>query len=319
MTTFHSRSASQKAGLDLGPAGEASVVENVAEARDRRRPGRWILAAIVAVAAVQLVSFAVTNDNLQWGQVRHYLFDKQVLDGLVTTIKIWAIVVMLSAVFGALVCALKMTEFVLARWVATAYIAVFLAIPPLVQLIFWFNLGYLLPKLSIGIPLGPSIMSWKTNTIVTPLVTAILGLTIVESAYMAEIIRGGLISVPAGQVDAAKAVGFGARTSYFRVILPQALRAILPTWGTKLISALKATSLVSIIGQTDLLRSVQNIYNINYETIPLLLVATIWYVLMVTVLTLIRDGLERRFSRGYRASQVSQSRKGASLAKVGSG
>lgn len=291
---------SGSAPADGRAADDDRPFDDVAEARRRKRPGQWIAGALLVVLVAQFVNFLVTNDNLDWPTVGKYLFDDQVLSGVATTLKTWAMVVVLATVLGTAVCLFRMSSFALARWVATAYIAIFLAIPGIVQLIFWFNLAFLLPDLSIGIPFGPTLHSWETNSVIDPFAAAVLGLTIVESAYLAEVIRGGLLSVPSGQYHAARSVGFNGRTTFFRVVLPQALRAILPGWGTKLITILKATSLVSIIGQTDLLGSVRIIYNQNFKTVPLLLVAVIWYLALVTVLTLVRDALERRFSRGYR-------------------
>ncbi|MGD9960807.1 amino acid ABC transporter permease [Nocardioides sp.] len=289
-------------GLAEAPKGASAINlphEDVAQARARKKPWRWLFTALLAIMALHFLDFLLTNENLQWSVVGDYLFDAQVLDGVANTLRIWAIVTVLSTVFGAVICSLQMSTYAPARWVSKSYVAVFLAIPPLVQLIFWFNIAYLVPELSIGLPFGPSFNGWDTNAVVDPFAAAIVGLTIVESAYIAEIIRGAMLSVPQGQRDAAKAVGFGSRTTYFRVVLPQALRAIIPPWGTKVVSIVKATSLVSIIGQTDLLRAVQDIYNRNYLTVPLLIVAIIWYLVIVSVLTTLRNMLERRYSRGF--------------------
>ena len=306
---WFSRYRRMKPGQARDVTTTSAAVEDVSEAHSRRRPGRWFSGFLLVVLIAQFVNFLITNENLRWDVVADYMFDKRVLDGVATTLQIWALVVVLSTALGTVVCLFKVSSFWLARSVATTYVAVFLAIPGLVQLLFWFNIAFLLPEISIGIPFGPLFASWDTNVVVTPWAAAIFGLTIVESAYIAEIIRGGLLSVPRGQYDAAQSVGFNERTTFFRVILPQALRAILPPWGTKLVTIVKATSLVSIIGQVDLLGAVRRIYNVNYLTVPLLLVAIAWYLILVTGLTFLRDALERRFSRGYEAVSASSGKK----------
>ena len=307
---WFSRYRRMKPGQARDVTTTSAAVEDVSEAHSRRRPGRWFSGFLLVVLIAQFVNFLITNENLRWDVVADYMFDKRVLDGVATTLQIWALVVVLSTALGTVVCLFKVSSFWLARSVATTYVAVFLAIPGLVQLLFWFNIAFLLPEISIGIPFGPLFASWDTNVVVTPWAAAIFGLTIVESAYIAEIIRGGLLSVPRGQYDAAQSVGFNERTTFFRVILPQALRAILPPWGTKLVTIVKATSLVSIIGQVDILGAVRRIYNVNYLTVPLLLVAIAWYLILVTGLTFLRDALERRFSRGYEAVSASSGKKG---------
>jgi polar amino acid transport system permease protein len=176
---------------------------------------------------------------------------------------------------------------------------VFRGIPPLVQLIFWYNLAFLVPNLSIGIPFGPTFGSWSANDIITPLTAALIGLTLHEAAYMSEIVRAGILAVDQGQRDAARAMGFTSRQAFFKVVLPQAMRVIIPPTGSQFISLLKGTSLVSVIAMTDLLHSVQVIYNRTYEVVPMLIVACIWYLTVVTILSIGQKRLERHFGRGH--------------------
>jgi polar amino acid transport system permease protein len=179
-------------------------------------------------------------------------------------------------------------------------------VPPLVQLIFWYNLAYLVPKLVIGVPFGPELLTWPTNDIITPLTAAIIGLSLHEAAYMAEIIRAGILSVDSGQNDAAKAMGFSKWRAFSRVTLPQAMRVIIPPTGSQVIALMKGTSLVSVIAMGDLLHSVQVIYNRTYEVVPMLIVAVIWYLVVVTLLTVLQRRVERHYSRGLARSSTTR-------------
>jgi polar amino acid transport system permease protein len=155
-----------------------------------------------------------------------------------------------------------------------------------------------LPRLSVGVPFGPTFESWNTNSVITPLTAAIVGLGLHEAAYMAEIIRAGVLAVDRGQRDAARAMGFTDPQAFVRIVLPQAMRVIIPPTGSQFISLLKGTSLVSVIAMSDLLHSVQVIYNVTYDIVPMLLVACIWYLVVVTVLSIGQRYLERHFGRG---------------------
>ncbi|MFC4003822.1 amino acid ABC transporter permease [Prauserella oleivorans] len=282
------------------PAPEA--VDDVATARRRVRPWRWVAGIVLAVVAAQLAWFLVTNDRFEWNVVAEYLFAPTVLSGLATTVLLAVVAMVIGSVVGGLLAAAQLSDFAPLRWAATLYVGVFRGIPPLVQLIFWFNLAYLLPRISIGIPFGPEFASWDANTVITPLTAAVIGLSLVESAYMAEIIRAGLLGVDSGQRDAARAMGFTPAQTFARVVLPQAMRVIIPPSGSQFISVLKGTALVSVIAMADLLHSVQVIYNRTYQIVPLLIVACIWYLVVVTILTIGQRWLERHFSRGHTAN-----------------
>ena len=285
--------------MSASTATTAAAHEDVSTAGRRFRPSHWIISAILLLLTAQLAWFLITNTRFEWDVVREYLFDPSVLKGLATTILLALAAMVLGSLMGGVLAAARLSRLPAARWAATAFVGVFRGIPPLVQLIFWFNLAYLLPKLSIGIPFGPSFGSWSTNDVITPLTAAIIGLTLVEAAYMAEIIRAGILSVDLGQREAAKAMGFTGPQTFFRVILPQAMRVIIPPTGSQFISVVKGTALVSVIGMADLLYSVQVIYNRTYQIIPMLIVACLWYLLVVTLLSMGQSRLERRFSRGH--------------------
>ncbi len=279
----------------------AAARDDVAGARGRFRPLRWLFVLALVVLAAQLAVFLTGNPRFQWDVVAKYLFEKSVLAGLGTTVLLAVAAMVLGSLAGGVVAAMQLSGFAPARWVATLWVGLFRGIPPLVQLIFWFNLAYLLPKLSLGIPFGPVFGSWDANTVITPLTAAVLGLSLVESAYLAEIFRAGVASVDPGQRDAARAMGYPPGQTLLRIVLPQAMRVIIPPAGSQFINVLKGTALVSVIAMSDLLHSVQVIYNRTYEIVPMLLVACFWYLVVVTALTAGQRWLERRFSRGHRS------------------
>lgn len=273
---------------------------DVATARARFRPGRWVASAVLLLVAVELIAFLVGNERFQWDVVAEHLFAPSVLGGLGTTLLLAVLAQLIGSVVGGALAAAQLSEFGPIRWAATIYVGVFRGIPPLVQLIFWFNLAYLLPEISIGVPFGgPDLVSWDANDLITPLTAGVIGLSLVQSAYMAEIIRAGILGVDQGQREAAAAMGFTAGHTFFRIVLPQAMRVIIPPSGSQFITVVKGTALVSVIAMNDLLHSVQVIYNQTYEIVPMLLVACIWYLAVVTLLTIGQRRLEHRFARGH--------------------
>ena len=176
-----------------------------------------------------------------------------------------------------------------------AYIWFFRSVPALVQLIFWYNFGALYPVIALRVPMGPTLFSANTNTLITPMFAALAGLGLAQAAYTAEVIRGGIASVPRGQTRAALALGMGPLTIFRRIIFPQAMRVIIPPVGNEVISMVKNTSLVSVIALAELLYTAQLIYARTYETIPLLIVASLWYLIVVSVLSVGQSFLEHRY------------------------
>jgi polar amino acid transport system permease protein len=173
--------------------------------------------------------------------------------------------------------------------------------PLLVQIIFWYNLSALFQQIEIGIPLiGPTFISGDTNTLVTPFVAALLGLALNEGAYLSEIVRGGIQSVDQGQEEAATALGMRRGRIMRRIVLPQAMRVIVPPTRNQVISMLKSSSLVSVTAFAELLYSAQIIYQQTFQTIPLLIVASLWYLIVTTVLSVVQYYVERRYARGSR-------------------
>jgi polar amino acid transport system permease protein len=263
-----------------------------------RRPGRWLAAAVVLVVAVAIVHSAATDPRFEWHVVGDYLFDKRVLTGLRVTIELTVIAMAIGVALGVLLAVMRLSLNPLVSGASWIYIWFFRGTPVLVQLLFWYNIAALYPKIALGIPFGPAFVHPDANELITPFTAAILGLGLNEGAYMAEIVRAGIISVDEGQSDAAHSLGMTRLQTLRRIVLPQAMRVIIPPTGNETISMLKTTSLVSVIAVGDLLYGAQIIYSVNFKTIPLLIVASIWYLVCTSVLYVGQYYLERYYGRG---------------------
>jgi polar amino acid transport system permease protein len=263
-----------------------------------RHPGRWLAAAIIVVLAAALAKSVATNPRFEWGIVGHYFHSSRVLHGLVTTLELTALSMAIGIALGTLLAVMRLSANPLVSGASWLYIWFFRGTPVLVQILFWYNVAALYPRFSLGIPFGPQFVHFSAATLITPFIAGMLALGLNEGAYMAEIVRAGIISVEEGQTEAAQSLGMTRLQTMRRIVLPQAMRVIIPPTGNETISMLKTTSLVSVIATTELLYSVQLIYAVNYRTIPLLLVASIWYLIVTTVLTIGQFYLERYFGRG---------------------
>jgi polar amino acid transport system permease protein len=263
-----------------------------------RRPGRWVAAAIVLVIAVALVRSVATNTRFEWGVVGNYLFDERILEGVRVTIELTVIAMAIGVALGVVLAIMRLSPNPLVSGASWLYIWFFRGTPVLVQLLFWYNIAALYPKVSLGIPFGPAFVHIDANTATTPFTAAILGLGLNEGAYMAEIVRAGIISVPDGQSDAAQSLGMTRLQTMRRIVLPQAMRVIIPPTGNETISMLKTSSLASVIVVTELLYAAQLIYSVNFKTIQLLIVASIWYIACTSVLYVGQYYLERYYGRG---------------------
>jgi polar amino acid transport system permease protein len=267
---------------------------------------QWIAAAIViAILALLCLSIAL-NENLKWGTVGEYLFDPQILAGVGWTIVLTVLCMLIASVLGVLIATMRTSGNRLLEIAAGAYLWFFRGTPLLVQLIFWFNFALLFPKLGPAMILGPSAPGWDTNQVISWFVAALLGFGLHEAAYMSEIVRGGFLAIDSGQREAAQALGMTSWSVFRRVTLPQALRIIVPPSMNQFINLFKATSLVAFIAGSDLLSSVQKIYGQNFLVIPLLLVASIWYLALVSVATVGQHYIERRLGRGHGQSRTSK-------------
>lgn len=279
----------------------------------RRRPGRWI-GSIVVVAIVGGVLYSFfTNPNYEWPTVAGYLFDPRILRGLGTTLALTAISMVIATVLGLLLAVMRLSPSPLLNGTAGVYIWFFRGTPILVQLILWYNLAILVPEIGI-----PGVWSADTNDVITPWVAALLGLALNEAAYLAEIIRSGIISVDKGQTEAAKALGMSKFTAFRRIVLPQAARVVVPPTFNEMVGLLKYSSIVSVIALPELLYSGQLIYARTYETIPVLIVVSIWYLVVVTVLTYVEHILEARLGAGFRGSNRATGRRWSRWVTTGS-
>jgi polar amino acid transport system permease protein len=263
-----------------------------------RHPGRWLAAAVVLLLVAMLAHTLVTNPRFQWDIIGSYFLSSRVLAGLELTILLTAVAMAIGIVLGVLLAVMRLSPNPLLSGASWAYIWLFRGTPVLVQLLFWFNLAFLYPRISIGVPFGPSFVEVDANDLITALTAAILGLGLNEGAYMAEVVRAGILSVEHGQVEAAQALGMSRIQTMRRIILPQAMRVIIPPTGNETISMLKTSSLASVITVTELLYAVQLIYSVTFQTIPLLIVASIWYLIVTSVLTAGQFYIERHYARG---------------------
>ncbi|MGD1059145.1 MAG: amino acid ABC transporter permease [Solirubrobacteraceae bacterium] len=263
-----------------------------------RRPGRWIAAAIVLVIAAALIRSVITSPGFQWSVVGEYLFDHRILEGLVVTIELTVIAMVIGIVLGVVLAVMRLSPNPLLSRASWLYIFFFRGTPVLVQLLFWYNISALYPKLSLGIPFGPAFVHPDANTLITAYRAAVLGFGLNEGAYMAEIVRAGIISVDDGQTDAAQSLGMTRVQTLRRIVLPQAMRVIIPPTGNETISMLKTTSLASVITVTELLYAAQLIYSVNFKPIPLLITVSIWYLVCTSILYIGQHYLERYYGRG---------------------
>ncbi|WP_262299379.1 amino acid ABC transporter permease [Microvirga sesbaniae] len=287
------------------PEGDAPF-RDVATAHSPFRTGRLILWIVILIVAVDFAWIVAHNENFGWPVVAAYFFDPTVISGLYVSLGLTVVAMALGTILGLGLAIARMSKDGLANTFAALFIWFFRGTPLLVQLIFWYNLSTLFPQLSISVPFGPTLASWDTNSVITPMTAAIVGLALNEAAYMAEIIRGGLLSVDRGQTETAEAFGMTRARALWRIIIPQAMRSIVPPTGNQLISMIKATSLVSVIAMADLLYSVQSIYNRTFEIIPMLLVAVIWYLLITSILNVGQSYIEAYYGRSDRRTRAAE-------------
>ena len=263
-----------------------------------RHPGRWVAIVVVGVLAAMLANMLVTNKNLQWGVVRSYLFSNIILRGVGLTIELTVLSMLIGIILGVIAAVMRLSPNPVVAGAAWVYVWFFRGTPLLVQIIFWFNITLLVKNASLGVPFGPNFWSEPMRNLVTPYLAGLVALSLNEGAYMSEIVRAGILSVDEGQTEAAHALGMTRLLTMRRVVLPQAMRVIVPPTGNETNNMLKNTALVSTIGVVELLRSAEIIYNRTYQVVPLLIVASIWYLVMTSVLQVGQFYIERYYARG---------------------
>ena len=269
----------------------------------RRHAARWVLAAVALCLLTLLFYSLVNNPRLEWGVVGQYLTGASILAGVGLTIELTAIAAMLGLLGGLALAIMRLSGNPVLAAISWAYVWLFRSVPMLVQLFFWFNIAALYPQIALWLPGLGRLWSAQMNNVITPFDAAVIALVLHEAAFFAEILRAGLLGVGRGQSEAARALGFTPVRALHRIILPQAMRTMLPPIANQVVSLLKTTSVVSVIALQDLLYSAQVIYERTFEVIPLLLVAAAWYLFMTSLLLVLQHYAERRLSRGARLSR----------------
>ncbi|WP_344063391.1 amino acid ABC transporter permease [Terrabacter lapilli] len=264
----------------------------------RRTPWTWVGVAGVLVLVAMFVNGLATNPGWEWSTFAAYFASETIVRALGTTIQLTVLGTVTGFALGVVLAAMRLSHNGFLRSVAWTYIWAFRSIPLIVQLLFWFNIAYLYQTISFGLPFGPSFGSVSTNDLFGALGAAVLGLALHQAAYAAEIIRGGILAVDEGQREAAAALGIPRLRQFTKVVLPQAMRSILPNAANEVISLFKGTSIVSVLAIPELFYQVQVIYGRNSRVVPLLLVATVWYIVLTTLLSVGQFYVERHFAKG---------------------
>lgn len=260
-----------------------------------RNTSNMIIAVIVVLLIAAILTAFIFAD-IDYKVTFQYLFDPQIVSGVWRTLELTVISMLIGVLLGVATALLRESPNRLLAAAAGFYTWLFRGTPVLVQLLIWFNIALVIPQISFF-----GLWSVSTNTIMTPFLAAILALGINEGSYMSEIVRSGLLAVDRGQTEAALALGMKKSRVMISVVLPQALRIILPPAGNQLIAMLKTSALAYTISVSELLNGAFRIYTINYKVIELLFTASIWYLFLTTVLTFLQTWMERRLNRGYAA------------------
>jgi polar amino acid transport system permease protein len=278
----------------------ADPVPNRLHALPVPRPGRWATAGVLVVLAAMAVHGLVTNPRFRWDTVWAYLRDVNIVRGVGWTLVLTFLAMAIAILLAVTLAVMRRSDNPVMRSVSWFYIWFFRGTPIYTQLVFWGLISVLYPRLSLGIPFGPEFFEFTTKDVITLFWAAVLGLALNEAAYLAEIVRAGLGSVDPGQSEAAKALGMKDGKILRRIILPQAMRVIVPPTGNETISMLKTTSLVLAVPFTlDLTYSANAIGNRTFQPLPLLLVAALWYLLITSILMVGQHFVERYYGRGF--------------------
>lgn len=284
---------------DLGtrPAPAAAPEESL-RIVPARHPLTWVAAAVVAVLVAMAGHALVTNKAFDWPTFGRFVFQRSILEAVALTLELTLFGVVAGFLLGTVLALMRISRNPLLRAVSWTYTWIFRSVPLILQLLFWYNLAILYNEISFGVPFGPSFVSVGTMSLIPPFLAAGLGLALHQGAYAAEIVRAGFLSVDAGQREAAAALGIPAGRQLRRIVLPQAMRTIVPTAANEIIGLLKATSQVYVMALPELFYQVQVIYTRSGRVIPLLLVATAWYLALTTALSVAQFSVERHFGRG---------------------
>jgi len=269
------------------------------EAVPVRHPGRWVAAVVVLVVAVAMGRSMATNPNFGWGHVGHYLFDSRILHGALVTIELTVAAQAIGIVLGVLLAVMRLSPNPLVAGGSWLYVWFFRGTPVLVQVLFWYNIAALYRTISLGIPFGPAFVHINANTAITGFMTVVLALGLNEGAYMSEIVRAGIISVDEGQQEAALSLGMTRLQTMRRIVLPQAMRVMIPPTIGVYVSTIKESALASVIGFVELLGTGMAIRDSNTgrSTGDVLLAVAAFYFVVCFALSRVGRILELRTSR----------------------
>jgi polar amino acid transport system permease protein len=279
-------------------AGTGEAPEDI-KAVPVRHPGRWVAVVVIGVLVAMLVNSVVSNTAFHWDTVGKYLFDRRLSAAALVTLQLTVLAMFFGVLLGVVLAVMRLSANPILSSVAWVYLWIFRGTPVYTQLVFWGLISVIYPRFGIGIPFGPEFVSFQTQQVITFFVAAVIGLSLNESAYMAEIVRAGILSVSEGQTEAASALGMRRQQIMRRIVLPQAMRVIIPPTGNELISMLKTTSLVVAVPlTTDLYSKSREIALSLFQPVPLLICAAIWYLAITSVLMVGQYYLERHYARG---------------------
>jgi polar amino acid transport system permease protein len=264
-----------------------------------RRPGRWIVTAVVLVVVAQIIHGLATNPFYQWDRFRYWFLRPTILDGLVITLEVAALSAVLGLLGGVLLALGRLSGSPVLRAVSWTYTWLFRSVPLIVVLIFLYNFSALYRTLSLGVPFGPAFVTFDESRLATDMAVAVVGLSLNEAAYASEVVRAGILAVDQGQHEAAAALGLPKGYQFRKIVFPQALRSITPNYVNQLIGLIKGTSLVFYVSLLDVFGSVQTMGS-TYpgDIVPLLLVATVWYLILTSAVSVVQFHVERYFARG---------------------
>ncbi|MEJ2858481.1 MULTISPECIES: amino acid ABC transporter permease [unclassified Saccharothrix] len=263
-----------------------------------RHPWRWVGVVVVFVLLAQFIHGLATNPGWDWPTFLQYFTAQSILRAVGVTLELTLYGTAIGFALGIVLALMRLSRSRFLSGVSWAYIWAFRSIPLIVQLLFWFNISYLYEELHFGIPFGPTFFGVETKDLISPMGAAVLGLGLHQAAYAAEIVRSGIISVDHGQLEAAAALGIPKARQFRRIVLPQAMRSILPNAANEVISLFKGTSIVSVVAIGELFYQVQVVYGRNARVVALLMVATVWYIVLTTLLSIVQHYVEKRYAKG---------------------
>lgn len=283
------------------PMAPARITDDDIDAIPLRRPWRWLSAVIVLVLVAALIQSLARNENIKYSIVGEYLFDWRILNGVWLTIALTLVSMLVSTLLAIILASMRLSTNPVLTSISWVYVWLFRGTPLLVQVVLWGYLGLLYEKLVVGVPFTDIVfVAFDTNTLIPALVAGFLALTLNQAAYSAEIVRAGMLSVDEGQREAALSLGMSPLSTFRKILLPQAMRVIIPPMGNETISMLKNTSLLSVIAVLELYTQATLISSRNLYQVELLIVISIWYLTMTSVMSIPQYYLERRFGRGSR-------------------